>query len=243
MNKLKKTLISTAAAISLSVSSLCSIVPMSASAATLGDVNGDGSVDSKDAVQILVDYANSIVSGKSSLDLAIADTNKDSKVDSKDAVQILVYYANSIAGTVNGEDFATYSSHLLNAQGVSVYFVNIDTNKSGKEINSYDINFKIHNYSSVDKIVQIWYIDANGKEIDCACSINVRAGGTVVGDTSDSDATVYLKDLQKVGIAEISQVNYFTLSFHVADYINSDGKFTGTWENHWDSPKVTLNLK
>lgn len=245
MIKLKKTLISTAAAISLSVSSLCSIVPMSASAATLGDVNGDGSVDSKDAVQVLVDYANSIVSGKSSLDLAVADTNKDSKVDSKDAVQILVYYANYIAGTVNGEDFATYSSHLLNAQGVSVDFVNIDTNKkfSGDKVYSYDLNFKIHNYSNVDKIVQVWYIDANGKEIDCACSINVRAGGTVIGDADNSDATIDLEDLQKVGIADISQVNYFTLSFHVADYEVSDGSFKGGWSVHWDSPNVKLNLK
>ncbi len=243
MLKLKKTLISTAAAISLSVSSLCSIVPMSASAATLGDVNGDGSVDSKDAVQVLVDYANSIVSGKSSLDLAVADTNKDSKVDSKDAVQILVYYANSIAGTVNGEDFATYLSHLLNAQGVSVDFVNIDTNKKGDKVYSYDLNFKVHNYSNVDKIVQIWYIDANGKKINCVCSIKVKAGGTVVGDADDADATIYLEKLQEVGIADISQINYFTLSFHVADYINSDGKFTGIWQNHWDSPNVTLNLK
>ncbi len=243
MIKLKKTLISTAAAISLSVSSLCSIVPMSASAATLGDVNGDGSVDSKDAVQVLVDYANSIVSGKSSLDLAIADTNKDSKVDSKDAVQILVYYANYIAGTVNGEDFATYSSHLLNAQGVSVDFIGIDTNKSKDKIDSYDLNFKVHNYSNVDKVVQIWYIDANGKKINCICSINVKAGGTVVGDADDADATIYLEKLQEVGIADISQVNYFTLSFHVADYAVPDGKFGGGYSSHWDSPKVTLNLK
>lgn len=245
MNKFKKALISTAAAISLSVSSLCSIVPMSASAATLGDVNGDGKVDSKDAVQILVDYANSIVTGKSSLDLAVADTNGDSKIDSKDAVQILVYYANYIAGTVNGEDFAAYSAHLLNAQGVSVDFVNIDTNKnfSGDKVSSYDLNFKVHNYSNVDKVVQIWYIDANGKEINCICSINVKAGGTVVGDADDADATIYLSRLQEVGIADISQVNYFTLSFHVADYVVSDGKFGGGYSAHWDSPNVTLNLK
>ena len=243
MNKLKKALISTAAVISLSVSSLCSVVPMSASAATLGDINGDGKVDSKDAVQVLVDYANSIVSGKSSLDLAVADTNGDSKIDSKDAVQILIYYAGSIAGTVNGEDFATYSSHLLNAQGVSIDFVDIDTNKSGDEVYSYDLNFKIHNYSNVDKIVQVWYIDANGKEIDCACSINVRAGGTVIGDADNSDATIDIEYLQKVGITDISQVNYFTLSFHVADYEVSDGSFKGGWSVHWDSPNVKLNLK
>ena len=84
----------------------------------------------------------------------------------------------------------------------------------------------------------IWYIDANGKEINCICSIDVKAGGTVVGDADDADATIYLKKLQEVGIADISQVNYFTLSFHVADYAVSGG-----YSSHWDSPKVTLNLK
>ncbi|MCI5910331.1 MAG: GDSL-type esterase/lipase family protein, partial [Oscillospiraceae bacterium] len=64
---------------------------------SLGDVNNDGAVDSKDAVIVLKDYASFLTSNKYSLDIDKADINGDGKIDSKDAVLILKYYAEKLA--------------------------------------------------------------------------------------------------------------------------------------------------
>lgn len=61
-----------------------------------GDVNGDGTIDSKDASMILVDYANALLGKKSEIDAKLADINGDGAVDSKDATALLVYYAKAI---------------------------------------------------------------------------------------------------------------------------------------------------
>lgn len=72
-----------------------------------GDVDKNGCVDSKDAVQLLSDYANSIVSSSTSKnssaetatsDLFLGDLNGDGVADSRDAVIILQNYAKSIIG-------------------------------------------------------------------------------------------------------------------------------------------------
>lgn len=65
----------------------------------LGDANGDGNVDAKDATAILVDYANKLSneSYKSVIIEDVADYNQDGAIDAKDATAILVYYANSLA--------------------------------------------------------------------------------------------------------------------------------------------------
>ena len=63
----------------------------------VGDINGDGKIDSKDAVLVLKSYAESLVSGNKSTDLA-GDINNDGSVDSKDAVIILKYYAATLTG-------------------------------------------------------------------------------------------------------------------------------------------------
>ncbi len=61
---------------------------------TLGDVNGDGATDAKDATQILR-YANGKSSAFDQMDeakmFASADVNADKAVDAKDATQILRY--------------------------------------------------------------------------------------------------------------------------------------------------------
>lgn len=63
---------------------------------SLGDVNNDSAIDSKDAVEILQDYASFIINGKYSLDMDSADVNQDGSIDSKDAVNVLIYFASSI---------------------------------------------------------------------------------------------------------------------------------------------------
>ncbi len=69
---------------------------------SLGDVNDDNAIDSKDAVIVLKDYASFLTSGKYSLDMDKADINGDGKIDSKDAVLILKYYAENLAGVFKG---------------------------------------------------------------------------------------------------------------------------------------------
>ncbi|MCI5911366.1 MAG: dockerin type I domain-containing protein, partial [Oscillospiraceae bacterium] len=66
-----------------------------------GDLNNDNSIDSKDAVIVLKDYAQALVSGSSAFKAA-GDVNKDGKEDSKDAVKILRYYAETLAGVYKG---------------------------------------------------------------------------------------------------------------------------------------------
>jgi hypothetical protein len=62
----------------------------------LGDVTGDGKIDSRDAVVILKDFASTILGNKSTLELNKADMNSDGKINSSDAVEVLKTYANSL---------------------------------------------------------------------------------------------------------------------------------------------------
>ena len=64
--------------------------------AGMGDVTGDGSVDSKDAVKILVYYANTLAGVPDSINMSIADLNFDEKCDASDAVLVLRFYAEKL---------------------------------------------------------------------------------------------------------------------------------------------------
>jgi flavodoxin len=68
----------------------------SISQSTLGDVNKDGKINSIDATEILIYYANELVNKNYSIDSYSADINKDGKINSIDAVRVLMYYANAI---------------------------------------------------------------------------------------------------------------------------------------------------
>jgi len=62
-------------------------------AAALGDINGDGMIDSNDASAVLEDYARASTGGESALDKNAADINGDGIIDSNDASIMLAYYA------------------------------------------------------------------------------------------------------------------------------------------------------
>ncbi|MCI5910255.1 MAG: dockerin type I domain-containing protein [Oscillospiraceae bacterium] len=68
------------------------------SAKSLGDLNGDKNIDSKDAVIVLKSYAEILVNGNTTNDISAGDVNEDGNVDSKDAVLILKYYAATLTG-------------------------------------------------------------------------------------------------------------------------------------------------
>jgi hypothetical protein len=63
---------------------------------TLGDINGDGSVNSIDAVFVLKDFASQLLGIETSLSLETADLNHDGKINAIDAVIILKQYAQSL---------------------------------------------------------------------------------------------------------------------------------------------------
>jgi len=66
----------------------------------LGDIDGDGTIDSTDASEILTEYAATQTGAEPSLDKSIADVNADGFVDSTDASSILSYYAFIMSGGV-----------------------------------------------------------------------------------------------------------------------------------------------
>ncbi len=70
---------------------------------SVGDINSDGKIDSKDAVLVLKSYAESLVNSNATVNLA-GDVNKDGKVDSKDAVIILKYYVATLTGFTGSID-------------------------------------------------------------------------------------------------------------------------------------------
>lgn len=81
---------------------LCGASALNASAAyALGDVNGDGAINSSDASEILRQYIN-IATGNgitwSAAQMRAADINSDSSIDSADASDLLGYYAYISAG-------------------------------------------------------------------------------------------------------------------------------------------------
>ncbi|MDE5771577.1 MAG: hypothetical protein K2I06_08145 [Ruminococcus sp.] len=62
----------------------------------MGDVNGDGFVDTVDAAQVLIHYANLSADKNGTIaedKLSVADYNGDGLVDTVDAAAILIYYA------------------------------------------------------------------------------------------------------------------------------------------------------
>lgn len=70
-----------------------------------GDVNSDNTVDSKDAVQILIDYAKRLAGIATDFNedqREAADVNCDGEINSTDAVIVLRYYSNQMVGSFSG---------------------------------------------------------------------------------------------------------------------------------------------
>lgn len=74
----------------------------------LGDVNGDGVVDTVDASLILKEYANISSGGEPTLDPAVADVNKDGAVDSSDHSYVMDYYMKKSSGVLEGVSFEEF---------------------------------------------------------------------------------------------------------------------------------------
>ena len=80
---------------------LTAFADRNADASTLGDVNGDGTVNAGDAAEVLI--AAAAIGAGEAPDLspaakAAADVNSDGKIDASDATSILIYAAHVGAG-------------------------------------------------------------------------------------------------------------------------------------------------
>lgn len=64
----------------------------------LGDADGNGAIDAKDATKILVYTANAMLGKSTSINKSNADVNKDGTINAKDATRVLVYAAKKMLG-------------------------------------------------------------------------------------------------------------------------------------------------
>ena len=83
----------------------------------LGDVNGDGVVDTVDASLILKEYANISSGGEPTLDPAVADVNKDGAVDSVDHSYVMDYYMKKSSGVLGDISFDEFMRRKTFALG------------------------------------------------------------------------------------------------------------------------------
>ena len=85
------------------------IIGVAENSSSLGDVNEDSKIDSKDATEILSEYSSLSTGGSGSFDekkITCADINFDTNIDSKDASLILGYY--SYVSTGGSESIESY---------------------------------------------------------------------------------------------------------------------------------------
>lgn len=104
-----------AAAVSCLLLAVNSLPLMQASAAdnALGDVDGNGSVDSADATMILVEYSALSVKGSSVLSAVqkkAADTDKNNRIDASDASLVLQFYSYLSTGKSGSLDYYRVST-------------------------------------------------------------------------------------------------------------------------------------
>lgn len=86
---------------------------------TVGDVNSDGSIDARDSVIVLKNYAEHILAladtsdaEKAEIDKlyynSISDVNEDGNCDSEDALIILLYYARTLTNSDYSESITDF---------------------------------------------------------------------------------------------------------------------------------------
>lgn len=143
---------------------------------TYGDINGDGVIDSKDAVNILIFYANKIVDSSITMSQflndnskeSLGDVNRDGSVNSADAVEILVYYANTLvkSSAIKVDYLSAYGEIVYEADNLSKgeqnrYYTLYDIDRDGYK----ELITKMGSYADV--LYEVWKIENENEVVFC----------------------------------------------------------------------------
>ncbi len=144
----------------LSAVSLAAALTVGASAATLGDVNGDGAINSSDALGVL-QYSVGIEN--KGFDRERADVNGDGTINSSDALKILkvsvgLETIGKVPSTKN--EIVEYYNNALNKTYAQAKRAKVTTDDSG----TYSINGKVSEIKSNPASVEAEFV--NGKDKD-----------------------------------------------------------------------------
>ena len=137
---------------------------------SLGDVNGDGSVDSTDASAVLAEYAAIQTGNESSFtdkQEEVANVNMDGTIDSSDASVILSYYAYlSTGGTLSMEDYLNPPTEKgFDIKDYPVYGLQLSTIKqSASDFDKCMENELCILYSYKDPAIKFALVDLNSDE-------------------------------------------------------------------------------
>lgn len=182
-----------------------------------GDVNNDGTVDSRDAVICLKEYANQLIGTGYSLpseQIEKVEVDGDGVLTSKDAVIILKYYAFSLVSGIENapmDDFIEQDTANLNLR--------VQTNASSKSVEgawSYSDTISVSwNSTNADSYV-VYVIGGDG----------TKGSFETVSETSVSIPAwyfMYYADWQKgiqIGVSGVK--NGIEYSMHTSDRIYND---------------------
>lgn len=149
INKIRKAIVS----VILSAATLFSLSTAAFSETYMGDVNGDGKVNSLDALGIL-----KWRTGKGTIDQSVADYNHDGKINASDALAILKDSAAGVHHSSSGESQLTenkYYYSTLTKEEKSIYS-NIVTAIQNFDEKAYFPNFDYYSgVSTLNKIFQL----------------------------------------------------------------------------------------
>ena len=142
----------------LSAVSLAAALTVGASAATLGDVNKDGAINSADALGVL-QYSVGIEN--KGFDRESADVNGDGTINSSDALKILKVSVGLETIDKSKKEVVEYYNNALKKTYAQAKRAKVTTDDSG----IYSINGKVSTIESDPASVEAEFI--NGKDNDC----------------------------------------------------------------------------
>ncbi|MBQ8905818.1 MAG: hypothetical protein IJY85_05555 [Ruminococcus sp.] len=180
-----------------------------------GDPNGDTEVNTNDAVVMLKNYAQYMVSGQNTLtdeQIQAADINSDGIVDTNDAVLVLKYYAASMLGSdVTWEELLDPSGTLDPDTGDTLTIVTYRSEEQiyadyWSELSGIPVNVQIVGNSSIDFAEELVTYLAEGNDADLLYTEGNEYDNMQLDDDS------FTLPLSELGITESDCADLYTYS-------------------------------